>query len=89
MKRNLFIVLFFLGLGCFAYALFWLNPEIKALLKQYNYLISFGLHEESKFYIVEAMALSKWVVPIAVLGFMLIAPFVYSLFTQGQHDEKK
>jgi hypothetical protein len=90
MKRNVSIILLFLGIGCFVYDFFWLNPEITSLLAQYKYLISFGLHEESGPYINEAMTLSKWVVPIAVLGLFLIAPFSSSLFIKysHRHDQK-
>lgn len=91
MKRTIPIVLFLLGIGCIAYVFLWLNAEITSLLEHYENLTTLGLFEESKQYRIEAIALSKWVVPLTVLGLLLLVPFIRSLIIKGRHlhDEKK
>lgn len=83
MKRNIVTVLFLLGVSCFLYDFVWLIPEIDMLLDQSSALIPLGLYEEAKQYQTEAMALSAWVVPIAVVGFLLIMPLNYFIIIKS------
>ncbi len=90
MRGNIAHILALLGISCFLYIVVWLDPEIKSLLTQGNDLARLGLFEEAAPYKHEAMALSRWMLPLAMLGFFLLIPLsFYILFTSKKHHDKK
>ncbi|MGY8753487.1 MAG: hypothetical protein ACKVIO_06265 [Phycisphaerales bacterium] len=82
MKRNIVTVLFLLGVSSFLYDFVWLFPEINTLMDQSNALVSLGIYEEAKQYRIEAMALNRWGLPIALLGLFLTLPMSYYIFNK-------
>ncbi|MBC8200881.1 MAG: hypothetical protein H8E86_02450 [Planctomycetes bacterium] len=74
MKGNIAIILALLGISCFVYVFGWLSPETNSLLKQNNDLIALNLFEEAAQYKIEAKEISRWIIPIATLGCLLLIP---------------
>jgi hypothetical protein len=90
MRGNIALVLALLGIGCFVYVFAWLVPESKSLLVQNDNLITLSLFEEASQYQNEAMELSKWIVPVAVLGCFLLIPINIYFIARGvkKHAQK-
>ena len=82
MIKNIFIVLAVFGVGSFLYDYYWLNAEVHSLLAQNYSLIELGLFEEAMPYRNEAEELGKWITPVAVLAFFLIAPLTCYLIVK-------
>jgi len=82
MIKNIFIVLAILGIGCFLYDYYWLNAQVHSLMAQNYSLIELGLFEEATQYRNEAGELGKWITPVAVLAFFLIAPLTCYLLVK-------
>jgi hypothetical protein len=82
MIKNIFIVLAIFGVGCFLYDYYWLNAQVHSLMAQNYSLIELGLFEEATQYRNEAGELGKWITPVAVLAFFLIAPLTCYLIVK-------
>ena len=68
-----------LGIACFIVDVAWINHEVQSLLIQNKNLLELGLNEEAAHYKIQADTLSTWKMPIAILGFAFVLPFVVSL----------
>jgi hypothetical protein len=89
MVKKIFVTLAAVGVACFMFIFFWVEPKVQSYLDKSDYLIERGLIEEAESYRIEGETLSDWILPIAEIGFVLVVlPTIYFFWTFKNAKQK-
>ena len=87
--KKCIIFLFAFGVAGFVYDFGWRRPKVQSLYSQSIALVELGITEESLQYRIEAEALSKWNIPLTIISYVLILPFIVYLVICGERKRAK